>query len=131
MGNCDPGLSRTRRMVVEEHHTARALGSGDVPVLGTPWVLVLAEAACADAIAGEIPEGQTSVGVWAEVEHQRRSEIGETVEAEATLVGHHGRRLEFSVLVRHDDEIVARVRHRRLLVDRERFLAGPATPYRA
>jgi predicted thioesterase len=45
------------------------------------------------------------------------------VTAAATLRGHHGTRLEFVVVVRSHDEVVAKVRHRRVLVDRDRFLA--------
>ncbi len=62
------------------------------------------------------------MGAWAEIEHDRPTPVGVDVCAEATLIGHHGRRLEFNVIVRQDDEIVARVRHRRVLVDRARFL---------
>lgn len=129
MGNCDPGLKHTATLEVTEDVTAISLGSGDVPVLGTPALLAIAESSCAAAIAGDVPEGQTSVGVWAEVDHERASAVGSTVEAEATLVGHHGRRLEFSVIVREGEDIVARIRHRRVLVDRERFLekVGAAT----
>ena len=128
MGTCDPGLKKTRELTVTEAHTARALGSGDVPVLGTPALLALAEEACVGAILGDLPDGQTSVGSWAEIEHQQATPVGHDVCAEATLVGHHGRRLEFNVIVREGEEIVARIRHRRVLVDRERFLGrfGPA-----
>lgn len=122
MGTCDPGLRQTRRLVVEHQHTAPALGSGDVPVLGTPALLALAEGACVDAIAGDLPEGQTTVGVWAEVDHEHPSRPGDMIEAEATLIGHHGRRLEFTVTVRSGDAVVARVRHRRVLVDRDWFI---------
>lgn len=130
MGRCDPGLKVDRCLQVGPENTAEALGSGDVPVLGTPALLALAEAACVDAIATDLPEGQTSVGAWAEVEHLQASAVGATVCAHATLVGHHGRRLEFSVRVEQDGETVARVRHRRVLVDRARFLAklAPAPP---
>lgn len=124
MGNCDPGLRQTRDLTVTTAHTAETAGSGDVPVLGTPALLALAEAACVQAICNDLPEGSTSVGAYAEIEHDRPSAVGDEVHAEATLVGHHGRRLEFSVIVRHgDDEIVARIRHRRVLVDRDRFVA--------
>jgi fluoroacetyl-CoA thioesterase len=99
-----------------------SLGSGDVPVLGTPALLALAEGACVEAIAGDLPPGDTSVGTWAEIEHLRAAPTGSTVCAHATLIGHHGRRLEFSVLVEQDGATVAKVRHRRVLVDRERFL---------
>jgi len=121
---CDPGLKHDRTMTVDERHTATRLGSGTVDVLGTPAVLALAEGACCDAIADGLEEGETSVGTWAEVEHLRPVLVGESVCAHATLVGHHGRRLEFTVTVDHDGETVARVRHRRMLVERERFLAG-------
>ncbi len=128
MGRCDPGLKLTRELRVEPEHTAAHLGSSDVPVLGTPALLALAEGACADAIADDLAEGETSVGTWAEIDHLRATPIGRTVHAQATLVGHHGRRLEFSVLVEQDGETVAKVRHRRMLVDRDRFLAKVSAP---
>lgn len=123
MGSCDPGLKDTRTLRVAVKDCADTLGSGDVPVLGTPALLALAEAACVSAIADDLPDGQTSVGQWAEIDHEAPTPVGREVNAQATLVGHHGRRLEFQVIVRQDDDIVARVRHRRVLVDRDRFLA--------
>jgi fluoroacetyl-CoA thioesterase len=123
MGNCDPGLKLTRALEVEDQHTARSLGSGDVPVLGTPALLALAEGACVDAIREDLPDGQTSVGTWAEIEHTKATPVGHEVSAHATLIGHHGRRLEFNVVVEDAGEPVAKVRHRRVLVDRDRFLA--------
>lgn len=128
MGNCDPGLKLARTLEVTDERTAVALGSGEVPVLGTPALLALAEGACVDAIAGDLPEGQTSVGVYAEIEHLKPSPVGTRVNAHATLIGHHGRRLEFNVLVDQDGETVAKIRHRRVLVDRERFLQKAAVP---
>lgn len=123
---CDPGLDHERDLTVGPEHTATALGSGDVPALATPAILALAEAACVGAVAGDLDEHETTVGTFAEVEHLRATPIGATVRALATLVGHHGDRLEFSVTVEQDGEPVARVRHRRSLVERERFLSGLA-----
>jgi fluoroacetyl-CoA thioesterase len=73
------------------------------------------------ALGDTLPEGKTSVGSWVEVEHLAPSRVGETVAAEAVLLGVHGRRLEFSVSVREDGEEVAHVRHRRVVVSRARF----------
>lgn len=123
MGRCDPGLKLARTLQVEDDHTAASLGSGDVPVLGTPALLALAEGACVDAIRDDLDPGQTSVGTWAEIEHLSSTRVGATVCAHATLIGHHGRRLEFAVRIDQDGQLVAKVRHRRVLVDRERFLA--------
>jgi predicted thioesterase len=122
MGRCDPGLKLARELHVGEQHTALAMGSGDVPVLGTPALLMLAERACVEAIADDLPDGDTSVGTWAEIEHLQATPVGRTVCANATLIGHHGRRLEFSVIIEEAGQTVARVRHRRVLVDRTRFL---------
>ncbi len=123
MGDCNPGLSDVRCLTVADEHTAATIGSGDVPVLGTPAVLSLAEQACVAAICDDLPEGQTSVGAWVEIEHSSPVPIGSEVTAEATLRGHHGSRLEFVVVLRAPDGgVVAKVRHRRVLVDRDRFM---------
>ena len=127
MGRCDPGLKLARTLTVGDEHTATAVGSGDVPVLATPALLALAEGACVDAIADQLEPSETSVGTWAEVEHLEPTGVGGTVCAHATLIGHHGRRLEFRVVVDHEGEQIALVKHRRVLVDRERFLTKLAS----
>ena len=123
---CDPGLKGERELVVADGDTASRLGSGTVDVLGTPAVLALAEGACCDAVAGGLAPEETTVGAWAEVEHLRAVPVGTRVCAHAVLTGHHGRRLEFTVTVEAGGETIARVRHRRILVERDRFLAGSA-----
>ena len=126
MGRCDPGLRSACALTVGREHTAAELGTGDVAVLATPSLLVLAERACVQAITDDLPTGETSVGTWAEVEHLRAAPVGSEVRATATLIGHHGRRLEFKVTVERDGEPIARVNHRRILLDRARFLAKVA-----
>lgn len=121
--NCMPGCRATVELTVGEADTAEAVGSGDVPVLASPRVVGLAEQAAVSAIAGKLEEGHTSVGSLVELEHTAPSRVGETVTAEAVLLGRHGRRLEFTVSVRDaSGEEVAHLRHRRIIVDRERFL---------
>lgn len=118
---CNPGRRATVRLVVGEEDTALAMGSGDVRVLATPRVLALAEQAAVQAMGDVLEEGKTSVGAWVEVEHTAPTKVGGTVEAEAVLIGVHGRRLEFSISVREGDEEVAHVRHRRVIASRARF----------
>ena len=52
-----PGLSARVELTVTEADTAQSLGSGDVPVLGTPRVLALAETATVAATARQLPGG--------------------------------------------------------------------------
>lgn len=121
---CRPGRRATRSLVVGDQDTALAMGSGDVPVLATPRLLALAEQAAVEALGSCLPEGKTSVGSWVELEHLLPSRVGETVEAEAVLLGVHGRRLEFSISVTSNGQEVAHCRHHRVMVSRSRFAAA-------
>ena len=95
-----PGLLSFVRIVVADTDTAIAMGSGDVPVLGTPRLLALAEAAAVAAIRPSLDPALTSVGTSAVVEHKRPSPVGAEVVVEAELTEVHGRRLVFSFIAR-------------------------------
>jgi fluoroacetyl-CoA thioesterase len=118
-----PGLTARVELTVTDADTAQSLGSGDVPVLGTPRVLALAEAATVVATARQLPPGVTTVGTRAEVEHRAPTPIGRTVVATATLAKVDGRKLLFEVTVRDGGAEVAEVRVERVLLDRQRFLS--------
>jgi len=118
-----PGLSARVELTVTEADTAQSLGSGDVPVLGTPRVLALAEAATVAATARQLPGGLTTVGTRAEVEHRAPTPVGRRVTALATLAKMDGRKLLFEVTVRDGDDLVAEVRVERLILDRQRFIS--------
>lgn len=120
--DCRPGRRSTVTLEVTDSDTALAMRSGDVPVLATPRVLALAEQAAVDALGDCLPEGKTSVGSWVELEHLVPTHVGETVRAEAVLLGVHGRRLEFSITVTVDGAEVAHLRHHRVVAGRHRFL---------
>jgi fluoroacetyl-CoA thioesterase len=118
----DVGLSGSVVHVVSQQDTAVALGSGDVPVLGTPRVVALVEAACVAALAGRLSEGRTSVGTRVEVDHLQASAVGARVVATAVLDVVEGARLEFRVTVSEGEREVVRGRVVRAVVDRARFL---------
>src|SRR5262245_46074088 len=86
--------------VVADADTAIQAGSGDVPVLATPRLLALAEAATVAAIAPHLAPGMTSVGTSASLEHRRASPVGTEVVVEAELTEVEGRRLMFSFIAR-------------------------------
>jgi len=95
------GLRATVRHVVTEADTAIEAGSGDVPVLATPRLLALAEAACVAALESHLEEGMTSVGTGVGLEHRRASPVGAEIEVEAELTELTGRRLVFGFVARH------------------------------
>ncbi|HZC74221.1 MAG TPA: hotdog domain-containing protein [Jatrophihabitans sp.] len=116
------GLRMQLQQVVTEHDTALALGSGDVPVLGTPRLLAWAEAATVAALDGHLAAGSTSVGSYVAVEHRAASAVGASVTVDAELVAVEGRQLRFAVRVDEGDRLVAAGEIVRVIVDRERFL---------
>ncbi|GAB4104316.1 hotdog domain-containing protein [Micromonospora taraxaci] len=117
-----PGLTAQVELTVTDADTAQAVGSGDVPVLGTPRVLALAEAATVAATATGMPPGSTTVGTRVELEHLAPTVVGRTVRAQALLATVDGRRLSFEVTVSDGDQTVARGRVDRIMVDRQRFV---------
>jgi fluoroacetyl-CoA thioesterase len=117
------GLTARVELTVTDADTAQALGSGDVPVLGTPRLLALAEAATVAATAAKLAPGTTTVGTRVELDHTSASPVGATVTAHATLAKVDGRRLLFEVRVTAGEVTVGEARIERTLVDRQRFVA--------
>ncbi|MGA8986916.1 thioesterase family protein [Aeromicrobium sp.] len=102
--------------------TARALGSGDLDVLATPRVLAWCEEATCAALV--LDATQTSVGTRVDLEHLAATRVGVQVTATATVIHTDGRLVRFQV-VAHDSDgtVLATGEVRRVVVDRERFLA--------
>jgi predicted thioesterase len=116
------GASAQLELTVTDADTAQTVGSGDVPVLATPRVLALAEAATVRALARRLESGTTTVGTRVELSHKAPTPIGRTVLAVATLVTVDGRRLTFDVTVKEGESVVAEARVERVLVNRSKFL---------
>ena len=87
-----------------------------------PRVIALAEQASIEAIAGDLPEGRTTVGYQVQLAHLTPTAVGGTVVAEATLEQVEGRRLTFRVSVNDARGLVAAGRITRVIVERARFL---------
>lgn len=126
-----PGLVAEVTHLVGEDDTAAAMGSGDVPVLATPRLLALAEAATVAAVAGTVSSERTTVGTRVELEHLVASPVGARVSVRAELVGVDGRLLRFEIIAEHPDgRVVAHGRITRVVVDRIRFLRRSGAPDR-
>jgi fluoroacetyl-CoA thioesterase len=126
-----PGLLSFVEITVADTDTAIAMGSGDVPVLGTPRLLALAEAAAVAAITPGLEPGLTSVGTSAALEHKQPSPVGAQVVVEAELTEVNGRRLVFRFIARHkllpgspddQDAVIGAGTLERVLVDKDRFV---------
>src|SRR3954451_17088311 len=96
--------------------TARAVGSGDLDVLGTPVVLAWCEEATCAAL--ELDATQNSVGTRVDLEHLAASPIGAEVTATANVIHTDGRLVRFQVAA-HDagGALLATGEIRRVIVD--------------
>jgi fluoroacetyl-CoA thioesterase len=120
------GLGAEVSRAVSAADTALGVGSGDLPVLGTPVMVALMEGAACRALEGLLPAGTTSVGTHIDVLHLAPSPIGVHVIAYATIVGTHRARVTFEVRAAHEVNGViteiGRGTHTRVVVDRATFL---------
>lgn len=120
----DP-VTSTLTFVVGVAETAAAVGSGSLPVLGTPYLLAWCEAATCAAVEPALAAGETSVGTRVELEHTRASGVGTVLEVTATPLHRDGRLHRFGVLAREAEggRVVGTGEVTRVVVDAERFLA--------
>ena len=117
------GQTYTSQLLVEERHLAINVGSGDLPVLATPVMVMLMENAAMKSVADTIADDETTVGAQVSVSHLRPTPLADTVNATATLVEIDGRKLTFRVIVEDSKGLVGEGTHVRYIVNRERFVS--------
>jgi fluoroacetyl-CoA thioesterase len=115
------GLTGSAELVVGEEHTAPFVGSGRVPVLATPVMINLIEAAALDAVERLLPAGHQSLGIRLDVRHYAATPVGMRVRATAELVKVDGRTLDFRVEAHDEKEAIGDGLHQRVVVNVARF----------
>lgn len=108
--------------VVTEAMTAKALGSGGIEVLSTPYMIAMMEGAAVGCSAELLPEGKTSVGVEISVKHLAATPVGMKMTAHAELTGQEGRIMTFRIWAEDECGLIGEGTHTRAMVDEERFL---------
>lgn len=118
------GHRAQQQFTVTDADTALSLGSGSLPVLGTPRLLAWCEAVTCSAIEDALEDGQTSVGARVLLEHRAASPVGARVDVAAEVAQVEGRRVVLDVRAVHADGSLAGIGEvTRALVDAERFVA--------
>ncbi len=108
---------------VSDQDTAAAVGSGSLPVLGTPVLLAWCEAATCAAVEDLLGEGETSVGTRVSLEHLAASRVGASITVRASLAHRDGRLVRFTVAA-YDGRgtLVGSGEVTRVIVDAQRFV---------
>ena len=122
-------MEATLTFTVSDDDTALAVGSGSLPVLGTPRLLAWCEAATCAAIDPTLDAASTSVGTRVDLEHVGASAVGQQVKVTTWASYVDGRLHRFTVAARNvaadggDGKLIGTGEITRVVVDRERFLA--------
>lgn len=116
-----PGLTGESSIVVSDEHTAPHVGSGVVPVLATPVMVNLLEAAALAAVEKHLPRGYQTLGTVLNVKHFAATPVGLRVTASAELTAVNGRTLVFRLSAEDEAERIGEGTHERVVVNVERF----------
>ena len=108
--------------LVTEQNTAASVGSGDLPVFSTPYMLALMEEASQSSVAPYLEDGQSTVGTKLSISHDAATPVGMKVWAESCLTEIDGRRLVFEVRAYDECGLIGQGTHERFIIKRQRFL---------
>ncbi len=117
-----PGIQGHAEMVIKEQDLANMVGSGDLPVLATPAMAALMEAAAVNSLLEKLPPGETTVGVKLDISHLAATPKGKKVFAKASLEQIEGKKLVFTLLAWDEIERIGQGKHERIIIQRDKFM---------
>ena len=118
----EKGIKITLQETVTNENTAATLGSGSLPVYGTPAMIALIEKSAVELVKDYLPEETTTVGTKLDVQHVSATPLGMQVSCTCTLIGIDRRRLVFEVEVRDEAGVIGTGTHERFMVEADSFL---------
>ncbi len=116
------GITGRQKIIVTADQTAEAMGSGLLPVYATPAMIALMEHTASNSVAGELEEGQGTVGTLLHVKHVSATPVGMQVTCEAKLVEIDRKRLVFEVKAFDEAGLIGEGTHERFIIEREKFM---------
>jgi fluoroacetyl-CoA thioesterase len=112
----------TTRVVVEAKDTVGALDPSMPQVASTPYLVTIAEIACARLVKDQLDSGQITVGTRVVIDHLGASKVGAELVVKTTLLNREKNRFRFSVEIEDGARLVAKVEHERAAVSLERIM---------
>ncbi len=116
------GLKGEVSSLVEREDTAKEVGSGDLLVYATPCMVALMEGAACEALAGALPDTQTTVGTALNIEHISATPVGLEVRAVAEVTAVEGKVISFQVTAYDEAGEIGRGTHSRVIINSQKFL---------
>ncbi len=118
----EPGITGKQTITVTEALTAKALGSGELPVFATPAMIALMEETAWRSVAPKLSEGEGTVGTRMEVSHVSATPVGMEVTCETKLIGTDRKRLTFEVKAYDASGLIGEGTHERFVIENGRFM---------
>lgn len=119
------GMQGHSERTVTAELLADNVGSGLVSVYATPMMIAGIEGTAAASVAGELAEGQTTVGTHINVSHVAATPPGMKVrfQTELVAIAPNGKLLTFAVEVYDEVGLIGKGTHERAIVDKQKFEA--------
>ena len=115
-------------MTVEPKDTVGALDPSMPQVAATPYLVTIAEFACANLVKGQLEPGQITVGTRVVIDHLGASKVGAELVVKAALLNREKNRFRFSVEIEDGPRVVAKVEHERAAVSLEKIMKSLGYP---
>ena len=115
-------LSAVTRVTVESKDTVGALDPSMPQVASTPYLVTIAEIACARLVKEQLEAGQITVGTRVVIDHLGASKVGAELVVKAALMNREKNRFRFSVEIEDGPRLVAKVEHERAAVSLEKIM---------
>lgn len=113
----------TQTTTVKAENTAKALGSGNLEVYGTPALSALMENTAVKTIEKDLEKGSDTVGISIHLEHVKASAVGERISCTATINKIEGRKISFGIEAKDGKgDVIGTATHDRFVIDVERFM---------
>ena len=121
-GAADNQATSTTRVVVEPKDTVGALDPSMPQVASTPYLVTIAEIACARLVKEQLEAEQITVGTRVVIDHLGASKVGAELVVKTMLLNREKNRFWFSVEIEDGARRVAKVEHERAAVSLEKIM---------
>jgi len=121
------GIIGEGRMKVTDENTALRWGSGTLPVLATPAMILLIEKTASECLSPFLKEGESTVGSSLDIKHSAPSAVGSEVFCKAEVIEIDRSKIVFDIKVWDSAGEVGSGKHERFLVDSTKFMARTAS----
>ena len=118
----ETGIIGTQTITVTEEQTAKHLGSGELAVFGTPFMIALMENTAYKSVQPHLEEGQGTVGTLLNVKHVAATPVGMDVRCETRLIEIDRKRLVFEVKAYDACGLIGEGLHERFIIDNQKFM---------